>query len=266
MSNITEVTELGMSGLEPYTESSEQELKKDGLFIAESPKVIRIALDAGYEPVSVLTLEKYVHGQGEDIIERCGSIPVYAAPQAVMCRLTGHKLTQGMLCLMKRRALAEPDEVLAHASRVAVLESITNQTNVGAIFRSAAALGFDGVLLDPTCSDPLLRRSVRVSMGSVFMLPWAWFHCGSPDYVGILREKGFAAAAMALHGNTVGIDDKKLASEDRLAVIFGTEGEGLKAATVEACDYTVKIPMSKGVDSLNVAAASAVAFWQLSHR
>lgn len=269
MSEIIEVTDLSAKELFIYSGTSEVQLMRynepePGIFIAESPKVIRRALDAGYEPISLLSERKYITGQAADIIERCGDTPVYTADSDVLTSITGFRLTQGVLCAMKRQAAADFVQICTHATHIAVLEDIMNQTNVGAIFRSAAALGFDAVLLTSGCSDPLYRRSVRVSMGTVFQIPWAYLEkTSSDDYVNTLRELGFSTAAMALTDDSVGIDNPKLNNEKKLAVILGTEGEGLKQSTVSACDYTVKIPMSHGVDSLNVAAASAVAFWQL---
>ena len=225
--------------------------------------MIRTALGAGYEPVSLLTDQKYIDGQAKDIIEKCGDIPVYTASSQQLTALTGYKLTQGVICAMKRKSLPKAEDILANSERVAVLEDVMNQTNIGAVFRSAAALGFDAVLLTPSCSDPLYRRSVRVSMGTVFQLPWTYLGNGSPDYISELKNAGFLTAAMALRKDTIKINDPRLASADRLAVLLGTEGEGLKDETIDSCDYTIKIPMSHGVDSLNVAAASAVAFWQL---
>lgn len=268
MSEIIEVTDLSIKELCVYSMTSEVQLLRyyepePGLFIAESPKVIRRALNAGYKPVSLLTERKYIAGQAADIIERCGDIPVYTADSDVLTSIAGFRLTQGVLCAMRRKITADAAQICSRALRIAVLEDIMNQTNVGAIFRSAAALGFDAVLLTSGCSDPLYRRSVRVSMGTVFQIPWAYLENSSDNYVGTLRQMGFSTAAMALTDNSVGIDHPGLNSEKRLAVILGTEGEGLKRSTISACDYTVKIPMSHGVDSLNVAAASAVAFWQL---
>lgn len=268
MSEIIEINDLSSEELIPYVASSEIRLRRYfepelGIFIAESPKVIRLALDAGYEPLSILTERKYINGQAKDIIERCGNIPVYTADSSVLTRITGFKLTQGVLCAMRRRKLVAVEEICSKVSRIAVLEDIMNQTNVGAIIRSAAALDFDAVLLTPACSDPLYRRSVRVSMGTVFKLPWSYLECGSPEYITQLKNFGFSTVAMALHSNTVDIDDPVLLSKEKIAVILGTEGEGLKDATIESCDHTAKIPMADGVDSLNVAAASAVAFWQL---
>ena len=266
---IIEITDLLAEELRPYACTSELELLRSdvseaGIFIAESPKVIRTALDSGYEPVSLLMEKKYLSGQAADIAERCGEVPVYTASSQVLAELTGYKLTQGVLCAMKRKKLPPPADILAEAERIAVLEDVMNQTNIGAVFRSAAALGFDAVMLTSACSDPLFRRSVRVSMGTVFQLPWTYLRGGAPDYVSELKDMGFACAAMALRRDTVRIDDVKLRSEKKLAVILGTEGTGLKESTIDRCDYTIKIPMAHGVDSLNVAAASAVAFWQLS--
>lgn len=268
MADIIEITDLSAPELIPYTNTAEIRLKnmyepEPGIFIAESPKVIRTALKSGYEPISMLVEKKYIAGQAEDIISVCDKATVYTSEPAVLEQLTGFRMTQGVLCAMRRKRLPEVSEILAGAERVAVLEDIMNQTNIGAIFRSAAALGFDAVLLTPACSDPLYRRAVRVSMGTVFQLPWTYFSTGSPDYVYALKENGFVTAAMALHRDTLRIDDSRLINSEKLAVIFGTEGTGLKDTTIEACDHTVKIPMSHGVDSLNVAAASAVAFWQL---
>ena len=271
MANIIEITDLNMKELIPYTDTSEKKLLDyfshgDGIFTAESPKVIRTALNSGYEPISLLIERKYINGQASDIIKRCGEIPVYTASSSILEELTGFKLTQGVLCAMRRKNLPAPQEILSQAERIAVLEDIMNQTNIGAIFRSAAALGFDAVLLTPSCSDPLFRRTVRVSMGTVFQLPWSYLANGAPDYISELKSAGFSCAAMALHRNTIRIDDDKLKAEPKLAVILGTEGEGLLNATIDQCNYTIKIPMVNGVDSLNVAAASAVAFFQLSKK
>ena len=265
---IIEIEDLTAPELQPFLCTNENQLlhwdePEQGLFIAESPKVIRRALDAGYQPVSLLCERKYISGQAADIIERVGDIPVYTADSGILTEITGFKLTQGVLCAMRRHTLPDAEQICRNASRIAVLEDIMNQTNVGAIFRSAAALGMDAVLLTPGCSDPLYRRSVRVSMGTVFQIPWTYLPCGSPEYVSFLKEKSFRTAAMALRNDTLCIDDNSLASVPRLAVILGTEGEGLKESTISACDDTVKIPMFHGVDSLNVAAASAVAFWEL---
>lgn len=268
MPEIIEIDDLSSEELQPFCASSEVQLRRYfepelGIFIAESPKVVRLALDAGYEPISVLIERKYIDGQARDIIERCGNIPIYTADSSILTKITGFKLTQGVLCAMRRRNLPSVKEILSKSSRIAVLEDVMNQTNVGAIIRSAAALDFDAVLLTPASSDPLYRRSVRVSMGTVFKIPWTYFECNAPEYVSQLQSFGFSAVAMALRSNTVDIDDPLLRSKEKIAVILGTEGEGLNKSTIEKCDYTVKIPMANGVDSLNVAAASAVAFWQL---
>ena len=230
------------------------------MFIAESPKVIERALDAGYEPVSILVEENRMTGESLDAINRCGDIPVYTAPMDVLTQLTGYRLTRGLLCAMRRKKLPTPEAVLAGTRRVAVLEEVMNPTNIGAIFRSAAALGMDAVLLTPGCSDPLYRRSARVSMGTVFQVPWTFL----PDnWQETLRAHGYKTAAMALSDDSVSVDDPVLEQVDKLAIVLGTEGDGLAESTVAGCDFTVKIPMYHGVDSLNVAAASAVAFWQL---
>lgn len=275
MANIIEITDFAAPELDVYARLTEGQLKSradltKGLFIAESPNVILRALDGGYEPVSLLMERKHIEGQAREVVERCGDIPLYTAPLPVLTQLTGFPLTRGVLCAMRRRPLPTLETVLKGARRIAVLEDIMNPTNVGAIFRSAAALGMDAVLLTPSCSDPLYRRAVRVSMGTVFQIPWThigeeltdWPHPG----IETLQNLGFKTAAMALREDSVSIDDPGLMAEDRLAVVLGTEGEGLADGTIADCDYTVRIPMSHGVDSLNVAAASAVAFWQLSLR
>ena len=271
MAAITEISDLNAVELLPYTDTSEKKLLDyfapgEGIFTAESPKVIRTALDSGYEPVSLLLERKYINGQAADIISRCGDIPVYTASSDVLEKLTGFKLTQGALCAMRRKKLPAPKDILKNAERIAVLEDVMNQTNIGAVFRSAAALGFDAVLLTPSCSDPLFRRTVRVSMGTVFQIPWTYLSSGAPDYISELEASGFACAAMALRRDIVRVDDQRLRAEPRLAVILGTEGDGLKDTTIDRCGYTIKIPMAHGVDSLNVAAASAVAFFQLSKK
>lgn len=275
MPQVIEIADLAAPELEVYARLTEGQLKnraepEKGLFIAESPKVIDRALDAGYEPVSLLMERKHIEGQARDIVARCGDIPVYTSDLSVLKELTGFPLTRGVLCAMRRRPLPTAEEVCAGARRIAVLEEVVNPTNVGAIFRSAAALGMDAVLLTPACCDPLYRRAVRVSMGTVFQIPWAfigeavgdWPHPGMER----LRALGFRTVAMALEDDSVSIDDPALAAEEKLALILGTEGEGLAARTIADCDYTARIPMSHGVDSLNVAAASAVAFWQLGGR
>lgn len=272
MPNIMEITDFEAPELDVYARLTEAQLLnrhnlKEGLFIAESPKVIERALNAGCVPVSFLTERKHIDGQAKDVIARCGDIPIYTAPFDVLTKLTGYKLTRGTLCAMRRKPLPTVEEVCAGARRIAVLENIMNPTNLGAIFRSAAALNMDAVLLTPACSDPLYRRSARVSMGTVFQVPWTyigadmehWPHPGMDR----LRAMGFKTAAMALRDDSLSIDDPRLLTEEKLAIVLGTEGDGLADATIADCDYTVRIPMSHGVDSLNVAAASAVAFWQL---
>ena len=266
MSRIIEIKDLSAAELMPYTNMSEQNLlswkgTEYGIFIAESPKVIRTALENGFEPLSFLTERKYINGQASDIFACCGDIPVYTADSTLLEELTGFRLTQGLLSVMKRTVLPDAAALLSSCRRIAVLEDIMNQNNVGAIFRSAAALGIDAVLLSRRCSDPFFRRCVRVSMGTVFQVPWTYLP--DPDYIAFLKANGFSCAAMALRNDTIDIRDNRLSDIDKLAIVLGTEGEGLKADTIESCDYTIKIPMSKGVDSLNVAAASAVAFWQL---
>lgn len=268
MPRIIETDRLDIPELIPYTITSEIQLKRYfepelGIFIAESPKVIRLALDAGYEPISALSERKYI-SKASDIIERMGDINVYTADSDILTKITGFKLTQGILCAMKRKPLPEVAEILQHANRIAVLEDVMNQTNIGAVIRSAAAMKIEAVLLTPASSDPLYRRSVRVSMGTVFKMPWTYFE--SESYIENLKEYGFTTLAMALHDNTLDIDNPLLKSQEKIAIILGTEGEGLKQSTIESCDYTVKIPMAEGVDSLNVAAASAVAFWELGKK
>ena len=271
MSNIIEINDLTLPEVKLYSCTSEIPLlryfePKPGIFIAESPKVICRALDAGYHPMSMLVDKKRIAGLSGDIMDRCGDIPIYSADSDLLTQITGFHLTQGVLCAMRRRELPDVETVCSGATRIAVLEDIMNQTNVGAIFRSAAALNFDAVLLTSGCCDPLYRRSIRVSMGTVFQVPWTLFDTKDLDYVDKLKNMGFSTAAMALRDDSVGIDYPRLMAEKKLALIFGTEGEGLKSTTIDACDYVVKIPMAHGVDSLNVAAASAVAFWQLGKR
>ena len=271
MPNIIEITNFEAPELDIYARLTEVQLlnrhePKKGLFIAESPKVIERALDAGCVPVSILVERKHIESQAKDIIARCGNIPVYTAEFDVLTQLTGFQLTRGMLCAMYRPSLPSVEEVCAGKHRIAVLENIMNPTNVGAIFRSAAALNMEAVLLTPACSNPLYRRAIRVSMGTVFQVPWTFLPTPSQSYVNHLQELGFKTAAMALSDNSISIDDTALMSEEKLAVILGTEGDGLSSSTISDCDYTVRIPMSHGVDSLNVAAASAVAFWQLGLR
>jgi len=275
MANIIEITDFAAPELDVYARLTEGQLKSradltKGLFIAESPNVILRALDGGYEPVSLLMERKHIEGQAREVVARCGDTPLYTAPLSVLTELTGFPLTRGVLCAMRRRPLPTLETVLNGARRIAVLEDIMNPTNVGAIFRSAAALGMDAVLLTPSCSDPLYRRAVRVSMGTVFQIPWTHIGEELTDWpqpgLETLHALGFRTAAMALREDSVSIDDPGLMAEDKLAVVLGTEGEGLADGTIADCDYTVRIPMSHGVDSLNVAAASAVAFWQLGLR
>ena len=272
MPNIVEITDFHAPELDPYARLTQNQLRcrlepEKGIFIAESPKVISRALDAGYEPVSLLMERRQITGPAAEILTRCGDAPVYTADRELLAGLTGFELTRGVLCAFRRPAPRSAEELCKAARRVAVLEGIVDSTNVGAIFRSAAALNMDAVLINPSCCDPLCRRAVRVSMGTVFQVPWAQLGETSADWPGQglarLRAMGFKTAAMALSDRSVPIDDEALAAEPKLAIVLGTEGDGLAGSTIAACDYTVKIPMSHGVDSLNVAAASAVAFWQL---
>ena len=273
MTEIIELTDLDeREELQLYTSLNEAQLlhyyePNGGIFIAESPKVIERALDAGCQPVSFLMEKKHVQTQGREILERCPDVPVYVAKPEILAQVTGYQLTRGMLCAMKRPDLLPVEEVCKHAKRIAVLENVVNPTNVGAIFRSAAALGMDAVLLTGGCADPFYRRAIRVSMGTVFQIPWTYIEgktCAWPEEgLSCLRKMGFKTAAMALKKESVSIDDENLLAEEKLAVILGTEGDGLATDTIADCDYTVLIPMAHGVDSLNVAAASAVAFWEL---
>ena len=275
MPNIIPITDYEAPELDVFARLNEREIcprdqREDGLFIAESPNVIHRALDAGFTPVSLLMEERHIRGQAREIVERCGDVPLYTAPLEILTQLTGFKLTRGVLCAMRRKTERTMEEVCAGARRIAVLEDIQNPTNLGAVFRSAAALGMEGVLLTPACTDPLYRRCVRVSMGTVFQVPWAritreldqWPSPGLER----LREQGFQTVAMALREDAVTIDDPALMEADRLAIVLGTEGDGLCQDTIARCDWTARIPMFNGVDSLNVAAASAVAFWQLGKR
>ena len=274
MPNIIEITDFQAPELDVYARLTEAQLLnrhnlKEGLFIAESPKVIERALDAGCEPVSFLVQRQHIETQAKELIARCGDIPVFTAEFDILTQLTGFMLTRGMLCAMRRPALPTVEEICGSATRIAILENVMNPTNVGAIFRSAAALGIDAVLLTPGCSNPLYRRSARVSMGTVFQIPWTYIGEETADWpdagMARLHALGFKTAAMALSDDSVSIDDPALMAEEKLAIILGTEGDGLADVTIDGCDYTVKIPMSHGVDSLNVAAASAVAFWQLGN-
>ena len=266
--NLIEITDFSAPELDVYARLTEAQLlnfhiKKEGLFIAESPMVIMRALEDGYEPVSFLAEKANLSSETLEVIEKCGDIPVYTAEFDLLTNLTGYMLTRGMLCAMKRKPLPSPADLLQKFTRVVVLEDVMNPTNLGAIFRSAAALGMEAVLLTPGCSNPLYRRSARVSMGTVFQVPWAHL---PENWVELLKENGFKTAAMALTDNSISIDAPELMAEEKLAIVLGTEGDGLKENTITSCDYTVKIPMSHGVDSLNVAAAGAVAFWQLGKR
>ena len=275
MSNIIEITEFSSPELDVYARLTERQLMNrdcpsDGLFIAESPKVIDRALEAGYEPVSLLMERKRLEGEEKEIIARCGEIPVFVSDVSVLKELTGFPLTRGTLCAMRRRPEPSVEEICAGAKRIAVLENIQNPTNLGAIFRSAAALGMDAVLLTPDSTDPLYRRCVRVSMGTVFQVPWTHIGEEQSDWPERGLERlcglGFKTAAMALRDDSVSVEDPALLAEEKLAIVLGTEGDGLGSSTIADCDYTVRIPMQHGVDSLNVAAASAVAFWELRAR
>lgn len=274
MPDIIEITDFDAPELDVYARTTENQLvnrhePQKGMFIAESPLVIERALNAGYKPASMLVEKKHIQTHAKNIIERCNDIPVYTAEFDVLTKITGFKLTRGMLCAMYRKELTSVKDICNGANRIAILENIVNPTNVGAIFRSAAALGMDAVILTHGCSDPLYRRAIRVSMGTVFQIPWTYLDNDLvwPDSgIDYLHDIGFKLSAMALNNNSLRIDDKKLLSEQKLAIVLGTEGDGLLTDTIERCDYTVKIPMSHGVDSLNVAAASAVAFWQLCSR
>lgn len=274
MPNIIEITDFHAPELDVYARLTENQLLNlwgpgHGLFIAESPRVIERALNAGYTPVSLLLERKHIDGEAKEIIDRCEGIPVYTADFEVLTRLTGFKLTRGALCAMHRPILPDLKTVCAGARRIAVLENVMNPTNVGAIFRNAAALNMDAVILTPACSNPLYRRAVRVSMGTVFQISWTFFERELPKQppadIRILKDLGFVTAAMALEKDSLSVTDPRLKTAEKLAIIFGNEGEGLAEDTINACDYTVCIPMAHGVDSLNVAAASAVAFWELGN-
>ena len=268
MPNIIEIKDFSAPELDIYARLTEvqllnREYPEKGMFIAESPKVIERALDAGYEPVSMLVEDKHIEGEAKKVIARCGDIPIFTAPFKVLKELTGFPLTRGLLCAMKRKPLLSTEEICAGAQRIAVLEEVMNPTNIGAIIRSAAALGMDAVVLTPGCSNPLYRRAIRVSMGTVFQIPWT---IAGENWHEELKKLGFKTAAMALCDDTLSIEDERLEKEEKLAIVLGTEGDGLAAKTIAECDYTVKIPMYHEVDSLNVAAASAVAFWELRRR
>lgn len=265
---IIEISSLNHPGTEMFSSLTEAQLRNrlepdKGVFIAESPKVIRVALDAGYEPVALLCERRHITGDAADIIERCpGDVPVYTGDRELLANLTGYTLTRGVLCAMRRPAAPALPAVLAGAGRIVVIDSVVDTTNIGAIFRSAAALGIDAVVLTPSSCDPFNRRAVRVSMGSVFLVPWTWLE----GPVGSLREYGFKTVAMALTDKSVPLDHPALKDEQRLAIVMGTEGDGLASETIVDADYTVRIPMAHNVDSLNVAAAAAVAFWELRSR
>lgn len=272
MANIIEITDILDPALDPYARLTENQLRSrrapdKGTFIAESKTVVTLALDAGYTPLSLLMERHQLTGPAADVVQRCGDIPVYTADNALLEQLTGFALSRGVLAVMRRPVLPTVEEVCAGAKRIAVLEDIMDAANVGAIFRSAAALGMDAVLVTPRCSDPLLRRAARVSMGTVFQIPWTYIGTDSSDWpengMKKLRELGFSTASMALSHDTVSIGDPRLKTAEKLAVLLGTEGTGLSEETVRSSDFTVKIPMFHGVDSLNVAAASAVAFWEI---
>ena len=275
MNKIIEITDSNFPELDVYARLTEAQLRtrmetERGVFIAESPKVIELALNAGCVPLSFLMERRHLQGQGAPLMERCPGIPVYTADRDVLASLTGYALTRGILCAMQRPEPQKAEALLGGSRRIAVLEGIVDSTNMGAIFRSAAALGMDAVLLTPTCCDPLCRRAVRVSMGTIFQVPWARIGDCPADWpeagMELLHRHGFATAAMALDERAISIDDPRLQQEEKLAVLLGTEGDGLSHQTIARCDYTVMIPMEHGVDSLNVAAASAVAFWQLRLR
>ena len=265
--NCVEITSLEVPGLEVYSTLTEAQLRnrlepEKGLFIAESPKVINVALDAGMEPVSLLCERKHIEGDARDIIARCpADMPIYTGSRELLAQLTGYTLTRGVLCAMRRPKPLSPEEVCRNAHRIVVLHGVCDTTNVGAIFRSAAALGMDAVLMTRDSCDPLNRRAVRVSMGSVFLVPWTWI-----DSIQELKDMGFTTAAMALRHDNISISDAKLKATDRLALIMGTEGDGLPEAVTDAADCVVKIPMHHGVDSLNVGNAAAIAFWELTYR
>ncbi len=268
MRSVIEITNIDAPELDAYARLTERQLlgrdeKATPVFIAESPNVILRALDAGYTPVSLLMERRHIDGAAREVVARCGDVPLYTAELGVLTRLTGYPLTRGVLCAMKRKALPDARTVCRGAKTVAVLENVMNPTNVGAVFRSAAALNVDAVLLTDSCCDPLYRRSVRVSMGTVFQVPWAFL---PPDWTVLLGDMGFTTAALALRQDAWTVDDPRLEKIERLAVVLGAEGDGLREETVASCDLTVRIPMSHGVDSLNVAAAGAVAFWQLGRR
>ncbi len=272
MADIIEIQDFSQPELDMFARLTENQLRnrldpQKGVFIAESGKVISKALDAGYEPVALLMERRHIHTQARDILPRCGDVPVYTADEGVLEKLTGYALSRGILCAFRRPASRSAEQVCRGAHRIAVLEGLVDSTNIGAVFRSAAAMHMDGILLTKTCCDPLNRRSVRVSMGTVFQIPWAYLpEDTTAEGLTSLRRLGFSSAAMALTESAISIEEPALYRKDKLAIVLGTEGEGLQEATIAACDHTVIIPMSNGVDSLNVAAAGAVAFWQLRRR
>lgn len=274
MRNIIEINDIAAPELDVYARTSEVQLFRYyepdlGIFIAESPKVIERALNAGYEPISFLVEHKDLEGEAKYILDKYPEIPVYTAEYDVLVKMTGYALARGMLCAMRRRQMATIEEICRNTSRIVILENVVNPTNIGAIFRSAAALHMDAVLLTNGCSDPLYRRAARVSMGTVFQIPWTYFDKEASwpdDGMRTVKDLGFKTVAMALREDSYSIDDPELLAEEKLAVILGTEGDGLASQTIADCDYTVMIPMSHGVDSLNVAAASAVAFWELGRK
>ena len=274
MRNIIEINDIAAPELDVYARTSEVQLFRyyepdPGIFIAESPKVIERALNAGYEPISFLVEHKDLEGEAKYILDKYPEIPVYTAEYDALVKMTGYALARGMLCAMRRRQMATIEEICRNTSRIVILENVVNPTNIGAIFRSAAALHMDAVLLTNGCSDPLYRRAARVSMGTVFQIPWTYFDKKTTwpdDGMKIVKNLGFKTVAMALREDSYSIDDPELLAEEKLAVILGTEGDGLASQTIADCDYTVMIPMSHGVDSLNVAAASAVAFWELGRK
>lgn len=275
MADLIDITGLDVPELNMYVGASEVQLLRyfepqPGVFVAESPNVILRALDAGYEPLSLLMEKSQAEGAAKEVITRVGKVPVYVAEAEVLKKLTGFEMTRGVLCAMRRKVMSSMEEICAGAKRIVVLENVMNPTNVGAIFRSAAALGMDGILLTDGCADPLYRRAARVSMGTVFQIPWTYLDKHTAKWpepaMENLRKMGFKTAAMALTDESVGIDYPALQAEEKLAIVLGTEGDGLATSTIANCDYTVKIPMAHGVDSLNVATASAVAFWELGCR
>lgn len=275
MANIIKITDLMAPELDIYARLNENQLlhyyePDTGIFIAESPNVIIRALNAGYKPLSILLEEKEIESDAKEIIELCDNVPIFTAKLDVLTKLTGFQLTRGLLCAMYRKTLPSISDVCKNAKRIVILENVMNPTNVGAIFRSAAALNMDAVLLTHGCADPLYRRASRVSMGTVFQIPWTYVGNDTKDWyesgMDMIKEQGFKTVAMALRKDSMNVDDPRLMSEEKLAIILGTEGDGLADSTINDCDYTVCIPMSHGVDSLNVAAASAVAFWQLGKR